>query len=323
VYNEFNQNEVVKMKDFVHIPVMLKEAMTSLNVKPDGLYVDCTLGGAGHSQEILKKLTTGHLYAFDQDLEAINASLVRLSAISDRFTLIHANFSDLKACLVERGIREVDGILFDLGVSSYQFDTPERGFSYQFDHYLDMRMNQEQTLDAYQVVNTYPESALRRIFFEYGEENFAPQIARMIVKARAEKPIETTFQLVEIIKKALPAAVLRKPQHPAKKTFQALRIEVNQELAVLEKALEDALSLLKIGGVCVVITFHSLDDRIVKQLFKNKTTLSLPKGLPFVPAGYEVHFQLVHKKALTPTEEELALNRRSHSAKLRAIKRIS
>ena len=298
------------MKDFVHIPVMLKEAMTSLNVKPDGLYVDCTLGGAGHSQEILKKLTTGHLYAFDQDLEAINASLVRLSAISDRFTLIHANFSDLKACLVERGIREVDGILFDLGVSSYQFDTPERGFSYQFDHYLDMRMNQEQTLDAYQVVNTYPESALRRIFFEYGEENFAPQIARMIVKARAEKPIETTFQLVEIIKKALPAAVLRKPQHPAKKTFQALRIEVNQELAVLEKALEDALSLLKIGGVCVVITFHSLEDRIVKQLFKNKTTLSLPKGLPFVPAGYEVHFQLVHKKALTPTEE-LALNRRS------------
>ena len=291
------------MKDFVHIPVMLKEAMTSLNVKPDGLYVDSTLGGAGHSQEILKKLTTGHLYAFDQDLEAINASLVRLSAISDRFTLIHANFSDLKACLVERGIREVDGILFDLGVSSYQFDTPERGFSYQFDH--------------------YPESALRRIFFEYGEENFAPQIARMIVKARAEKPIETTFQLVEIIKKALPAAVLRKPQHPAKKTFQALRIEVNQELAVLEKALEDALSLLKIGGVCVVITFHSLEDRIVKQLFKNKTTLSLPKGLPFVPAGYEVHFQLVHKKALTPTEEELALNRRSHSAKLRAIKRIS
>ena len=300
------------MKDFVHIPVMLKEAMTSLNVKPDGLYVDCTLGGAGHSQEILKKLTTGHLYAFDQDLEAINASLVRLSAISDRFTLIHANFSDLKACLVERGIREVDGILFDLGVSSYQFDTPERGFSYQFDHYLDMRMNQEQTLDAYQVVNTYPESALRRIFFEYGEENFAPQIARMIVKARAEKPIETTFQLVEIIKKALPAAVLRKPQHPAKKTFQALRIEVNQELAVLEKALEDALSLLKIGGVCVVITFHSLEDRIVKQLFKNKTTLSLPKGLPFVPAGYEVHFQLVHKKALTPTEE-IGANRRSHN----------
>lgn len=311
------------MKEFTHIPVMLNEAIACLNIKPEGIYVDCTLGGAGHSQEIQKKLKSGHLYAFDQDIAAIKASQVRLQTIGNNFTLIHANFVNLKKNLAQLQVNEVDGILFDLGVSSYQFDTPERGFSYQYDHYLDMRMNQEQALDAYQVVNNYSENALRKIFYEYGEESFAPQIARIIVKAREQKPIETTFELVEIIKKALPASVLRKPQHPAKKIFQALRIEVNQELAVLEKSLEDALSLLKIGGVLAVITFHSLEDRLVKQLFKKKTTLSLPKGLPFIPAGYEVHFELIHKKAVLPTEQELQVNRRSHSAKLRAIKRIS
>lgn len=310
------------MKEFVHQPVMLKEAIDSLNIKPDGIYVDCTLGGAGHSSAILKQLTTGHLYAFDQDQDAIDASTIRLEQISANFTLIHSNFVNLAYELKQHHVTKVDGILFDLGVSSYQFDTPERGFSYQHDHYLDMRMNQEQDLDAYKIVNTYSEVALKRIFYEYGEEKFAPQIARMIVKMRSEKPIQTTFELVEVIKKALPAAVLRQPQHPAKRIFQALRIEVNQELEVLEMALEAALDLLNVGGVLVVITFHSLEDRITKQLFKAKTTLSLPKGLPYIPEGYHIDYELVHKKAVVPSDAELNENRRAHSAKLRAIKRI-
>lgn len=308
--------------DFKHVSVLLEESIEMLDIKPDGIYVDCTLGGGGHSSEILKKLTTGHLYAFDQDALACEVAKPRLDSISNHYTIIKSNFVNIKSELAKYGVNEVDGIIFDLGVSSFQFDMPERGFSYRFDSKLDMRMDQEASLSAYDVVNDYSQKDLTKIFFEYGEEKFANLIAKKIVEYRQIKPIETTFELVEVVKSALPSAVLRKSGHPAKQVFQAIRIEVNHELTILKDSLTDALELLKKDGKVVVITFHSLEDRIVKTLFRDKTTLDLPKGLPFIPDGYHINYELINRKVIVPTNQELENNNRSHSAKLRGIKRI-
>ena len=305
-----------------HYSVLLNESIEMLNIKPDGIYVDCTLGGGGHSSEILKRLSSGHLYAFDQDEDAIKLARPRLEALNKPFTIIKSNFVNLKEELENLGITKVNGIIFDLGVSSFQFDLPERGFSYRFDAPLDMRMDQSTDFSAFDIVNNYSLNDLVRILYEYGEEKFARQIAKKIVERRATKNIETTFDLVDIIKSALPAAVLRKSGHPAKQVFQALRIEVNHELDYLKTVLNDALELLDKDGVLAVITFHSLEDRIVKLAFKDKTTLKLPKGIPFIPEGYKVDFELINKNVIIPTSEELDENNRSHSAKLRGIKRI-
>ena len=309
-------------KPYNHISVLLNESIQQLNIKKNGVYVDCTLGGGGHSSEILKRIPNGHLYAFDQDSFAINTADEKLKKIASNYTLINENFVNIKVALEEENVYGVDGILYDLGVSSFQLDIPERGFSYRFDGPLDMRMDQTAELDAYTVVNTYDEKSLVRILFEYGEEKFARLIARKIVSEREKKPIETTLELVDIIKKALPASVLRNSSHPAKQTFQAIRIEVNHELDILKKALEDGLSLLNKNGRMVVITFHSLEDRIVKKLFKEKTTLQLPKDLPYIPEGYEIEFKLINSKVILPSESEISNNLRSHSAKMRVIEKI-
>lgn len=309
-------------KPYNHISVLLNESIQQLNIKKNGVYVDCTLGGGGHSSEILKRIPNGHLYAFDQDSFAINTADEKLKKIASNYTLINENFVNIKVALEEENVYGVDGILYDLGVSSFQLDIPERGFSYRFDGPLDMRMDQTAELDAYTVVNTYDEKSLVRILFEYGEEKFARLIARKIVSEREKKPIETTLELVEIIKKALPASALRNSSHPAKQTFQAIRIEVNHELDILKKALEDGLSLLNKNGRMVVITFHSLEDRIVKKLFKEKTTLQLPKDLPYIPEGYEIEFKLINNKVILPSESEISNNLRSHSAKMRVIEKI-
>lgn len=309
-------------KPYNHISVLLNESTQQLNIKKNGVYVDCTLGGGGHSSEILKRIPNGHLYAFDQDSFAINTADEKLKKIASNYTLINENFVNIKVALEEENVYGVDGILYDLGVSSFQLDIPERGFSYRFDGPLDMRMDQTAELDAYTVVNTYDEKSLVRILFEYGEEKFARLIARKIVSEREKKPIETTLELVEIIKKALPASALRNSSHPAKQTFQAIRIEVNHELDILKKALEDGLSILNKNGRMVVITFHSLEDRIVKKLFKEKTTLQLPKDLPYIPEGYEIEFKLINSKVILPSESEISNNLRSHSAKMRVIEKI-
>lgn len=309
-------------KQLSHYSVMLKESIDMLNIKSDGIYVDCTLGGGGHSLEILKKLDKGHLYAIEQDEFAIKKAKERLIDYKDKLTIINDNFANIAFALKELGVDKVDGIIYDLGVSSFQFDIPDRGFSYRYDGFLDMRMDQNATLTAYDVINNYSFEELKKIFYEYGEEKYAPKIANMIVKTREIKPIRTTFELVEIIKKSLPAFEKRKSGHPAKQTFQALRIEVNHEFDVLKKSLSDALNLLNINGRIVVITFHSLEDRIVKNIFKKCTTLDLPKDLPFIPDGYELKYELLNHKVILPSEEELAENNRSHSAKLRGIKKI-
>ena len=310
-------------KVYSHYSVLLQESIEGLNINENGIYVDCTLGGGGHSSVILSKLINGHLYSFDQDDYAIGVANKRLSEIGTNYTIIKDNFCNIKEALKLEGIEKVDGILYDLGVSSFQLDIPERGFSYRFDGPLDMRMNQNDTLDAYTVVNSYSESELKRILYEYGEEKFAPLIAKKIVNERKNKPITSTLELVEIIKKALPASALRSVGHPAKQTFQAIRIEVNHELDILKQSLSDGLDLLNKGGRMVVITFHSLEDKIVKKLFKEKTSLNLPKGLPFIPEGYEIEYELVNSKIILPSEEELEVNTRSHSAKMRIIKKIA
>lgn len=305
-----------------HYSVLLNESIDMLNIKKDGIYVDCTLGGGGHSSLILSKLDKGHLYCFDQDVDAIAIARPRLEKISNNFTIIKSNFVDLKEELNNRGIEKVDGIIFDLGVSSFQFDIPERGFSYRFDSPLDMRMDKSSSFSAYDVINTYSADELAKIFFEYGEEKFSRGIAKKIVETRKVKPIERTFELVDVIKSSLPAAVLRKQGHPAKQVFQALRIEVNHELDYLKVALKDALSILNVNGALSVITFHSLEDRIVKNIFKEHVTLNLPKGLPFVPEGYEINYELINKNVVLPSDKELDENNRSHSAKLRGIRKI-
>lgn len=306
-----------------HTSVLLRETINLLNVKPDGIYVDGTLGRGGHAGALISKLTTGHLYAFDKDEQALKESAVNLADCLDKVTMIHNDFRSMKEELHQFGIEEVDGIMLDLGVSSPQFDDPERGFSYRFDARLDMRMDQSQEKDAYQIVNGYEMNDLVRILKDYGEERYALSIARAIVRRREQAPIETTFQLVDVIRSALPDKELRKKGHPAKQTFQALRIEVNDELGALEKGLDDALHLLKKGGRCAVITFHSLEDRIVKNMFRSYSTA--PFVEPRLPIKAEqmeqASFHLVTKKAVEAQADELEMNNRSHSARLRVIEK--
>ena len=308
---------------FNHISVLLNECIEGLNIKSDGIYVDATLGGAGHSSEILKRLNSnGKLYCFDKDDEAIKAANERLSKIANNYQIIRSDFSNLKEKLNEVGVEKIDGILFDIGVSSYQFDTPERGFSYKYDARLDMRMDTTQKLSAYEVVNTYSKEELTRIFFEYGEERFAKQISAKIVEQRKISYIETTFQLVEVIKSALPVKVLRQKGHPAKQVFQAIRIEVNDELGALKTAIDQALSMLKENGRCAIITFHSLEDRIVKNKFKEAVNVNdNVKGLASLKDN-EQEFELVNRKPIISTEQELMANNRAHSAKLRIIEKL-
>lgn len=304
-----------------HISVLLDESIEMLQIKDDGIYVDCTLGRGGHSSEILKRCTKGHLYAFDCDQNAINESTPRLKAIGNNFTCIHDTFENLTSQLDSMGVDKVDGVLMDLGVSSPQFDDAKRGFSYRYDARLDMRMDQSQDLDAWKVVNTYPVEELIRVLREYGEEPFAKKIADKIISSRMEKSIDTTFELVDVIKSALPAAVLRKKGHPAKQSFQAIRMEVNQELPQLRIVLKEGLKRLKPHGRMAVITFHSLEDRIVKDMFKSVAVpKKVDKRLPQI--GIEnLEYQLVNRKPVLASKQELDTNNRAHSAKLRGIER--
>ena len=303
-----------------HIPVLLKEVINGLNINPSGIYVDLTVGRAGHSSEILSRLKDGRLIAVDQDEEAVEASTSRLGKIGSNFSVIRSNFSHLDDILKEQNISEVDGILMDLGVSSPQFDEGERGFSYNKEARLDMRMDQRQTLTAYQIVNTYSLEDLNKIFQTYGEEKYSYSIAKNIVKSRELAPIETTFQLVEIIKRSKPMKELKKVGHPAKQVFQALRIAVNDELTVLEKALTSALRHLKPGGRLAVITFHSGEDRIVKNIFK-EAAVEVGDRLDGPNITKEKEYDLINRKPITASQEELESNHRSASAKLRIIAR--
>ena len=305
-----------------HISVLLKESIDGLNIKENGIYVDCTLGFAGHSKEILKRITRGCLFAFDQDIVAVEASTKKLKEIGNNFKIFNTNFVNLKQSLKEENITGVDGILFDLGVSSPQLDVDERGFSYHNDAKLDMRMNRSNKLSAYEVVNNYSQEELTNIFFKYGEEEYSRSIAKKIVEKRKEKSIETTLELVEIIKEAVPEKRKRK-SHPAKKVFQAIRIEVNNELEVFTNALKDAIELLNPGGRICVITFHSLEDRICKQIFKEYSKIDdKVKGLPIIPDEYKPTLKLVSKKAIEPTNSEVENNNRSRSAKLRIAEKL-
>ncbi|HET7580919.1 MAG TPA: 16S rRNA (cytosine(1402)-N(4))-methyltransferase RsmH [Bacillales bacterium] len=308
---------------FEHTTVLKQKAVDALNIKPDGTYVDCTLGGGGHSEAILEQLSDqGRLYAFDQDEAAIAAARERLAPFGEKLTIIHANFRELTDRLKERGVETVDGILFDLGVSSPQFDEAERGFSYQEDAPLDMRMDQTAEISARNVVNEWEYNRLVSILFRYGEEKFSKQIARKIEERRKHKPIETTAELVEVVKEAIPAPARRKGGHPAKRTFQAIRIAVNDELGVFETALKDALDMLAPGGRISVITFHSLEDRICKTIFKEVSQPpDLPRGLPVIPEHQKPNFKRITRKPIIPTEEEQQANRRSRSAKLRVIEK--
>ena len=305
-----------------HISVLLEESISSLNLNETSIIVDCTLGYGGHSSNILARIKKGFLFAFDQDSEAIRHSTDRLNAIGTNFTIIKSNFVNLKEELTKRGVTEVDGFLFDLGVSSPQLDDASRGFSFHEDARLDMRMDKENKLSAYEVVNEYSKERLAEIFYKYGEDKFARNIAKKIVEYRETKPIETTLELVEIIKTAVPMK-FRKDKHPARQIFQAIRIEVNRELDVIEPAIEQALSLLKVGGRVSVITFHSLEDRLVKNIFKEKCAID-PKvqGMPNIPEEYLPDFRLVVNKAIIPSDEELERNPRARSSKLRVIERI-
>lgn len=314
------------MATFKHVTVLLQEAVAGLNVQPAGTYVDGTLGGGGHTSAILGQLTTGHLYSFDQDETAIDYNRDRLkdALAAGKLTLIEDNFRHLQKDLAAQGVHKVDGVLYDLGVSSPQFDDAQRGFSYQLDAPLDMRMNQDQSLSAMEVVNEWPYERLVRILYRYGEERFAKQIARKIEQRRQREPIRTTFELVDVIKEAIPAAARRHGGHPAKKSFQAIRIAVNDELGALEESLEQALAMLAVGGRISVITFQSLEDRLVKTMFKEKSSISddLPQGLPVIPEGMSPDFKLINRKPILPGIQELAENHRAHSAKLRIIEKI-
>ncbi|MGA4720357.1 16S rRNA (cytosine(1402)-N(4))-methyltransferase RsmH [Fictibacillus nanhaiensis] len=307
---------------FDHITVLKQESVDALHVRPDGIYVDCTLGGAGHSALILSQLETGHLYAFDQDDIAIENARQVLKEHEGKYTIIRSNFRHIKEELSKRGIHKVDGILFDLGVSSPQLDEADRGFSYQHDAELDMRMDQSSDLTAKEVVNEWPFNDLMKIISRYGEEKFAKQIARKIEAAREKKEIQTTGELVEIIKDAIPAPARRTGGHPAKRTFQAIRIAVNDELNAFEDALQDSIKLLDIGGRIAVITFHSLEDRACKNILKKASTgPELPPGLPIIPEEYKPELKLITRKPIVPTDNELEENRRSRSAKLRVAEK--
>lgn len=314
------------MAEFEHTTVLLHEAVAALDIDPAGVYVDCTLGGGGHSREILKQLgPTGHLFSFDQDQTAIDYNQTNLAEYlaSGQLTFIKSNFANLKNELTARGIEHVDGIVYDLGVSSPQFDNAERGFSYQHDAPLDMRMDQSQQLTAQTIVNTWPYADLVRIFYRYGEEKFSKQVARAIERERERQPIQTTGELVELIKMAIPARARRTGGHPAKRVFQAIRIAVNNELGVLETSLEQAVDLIAVHGRVSVITFQSLEDRLVKTIFKEHSDLpELPPGLPVIPAEMQPDYRLVNRKPIVPSDEEVAANRRARSAKLRVIERV-
>ncbi|QBP41549.1 16S rRNA (cytosine(1402)-N(4))-methyltransferase RsmH [Paenisporosarcina antarctica] len=309
---------------FNHTTVLLQETVDGLNIRPDGIYVDCTLGGAGHSEYLVQQLSDqGKLICFDQDTIAIDNAKIRLADHLHKITFVHANFRDIKEELHALGIEKVDGILYDLGVSSPQLDTPERGFSYNHDAPLDMRMDTTATLSAYDVVNDWEFNDLVRIFYRYGEEKFSKRIARKIEEARELAPIETTGQLVELIKDGIPAPARRKGGHPAKRVFQAIRIAVNDELGAAEESLQDAIEMLAINGRISVITFHSLEDRITKTIFKEAASYpELPPNLPVIPEGMEPILKLITRKPILPSEEELLQNNRSRSAKLRIVEKI-
>ena len=304
----------------MHYSVLLEESIKHLNLKENSVIVDCTLGYAGHSSRVLKEIKKGFLFAFDQDDEAIKYSKEKLDKISDNYEIIRSNFVNLKEELQKRNINEVDGILYDLGVSSPQLDNKERGFSFHADARLDMRMDRNQKLSAYEVVNSYSYNDLVRIFRVYGEEKFATSIAKNIVKTRDDKPIETTLELVEIVKNSVPEKY-RREKHPARKVFQAIRIEVNNELNVFESSLKQALDLVKAGGRICVITFHSLEDRICKDIFKRVSSVDPSlKNLPIIPEEYQPKFKLVAN--IEPSAHELEENNRSRSARLRVIERV-
>lgn len=314
------------MVEFQHYTVLLKETVDGLAIKKNGIYVDCTLGGAGHSEYLLSQLDeTGHLYAFDQDQKALDFAAQRLKEYVDKgmVTFVKSNFRHLKDRLADFDVDGVDGVLYDLGVSSPQLDEAERGFSYHKDAPLDMRMDQSAELSAYHVVNEYTYQKLVKIFFRYGEEKFSKQIAREIERVREKQAIETTGELVDIIKTAIPAPARRNGGHPAKRVFQAIRIAVNDELSVVEESLEQAIELLNLNGRISVITFHSLEDRIVKTMFKEYSSVKdLPPGLPIIPEEFQPEMKVVTRKPILPSEKELEENNRSRSAKLRIAERI-
>lgn len=306
--------------EFSHTPVLLDEVINGLNIRADGIYIDCTLGGAGHSFEIAKRLSTGRLIGIDQDPEALAAAEKRLAGLP--VTTVRTNFSNLEQIANDLGLTKVDGILMDLGVSSHQLDTAERGFSYHEDAPLDMRMSGE-GLSAFDVVNEYPQQALEKILFSYGEEKYAKSIVRGILRSREEKPINTTLELAEIIKTNVPLSV-RREKNPCKKTFQAIRIEVNQELKVLESGLEQAFKLLSVGGRLAVISFHSIEDRIVKNKLKEFATgCTCPPDFPICVCGNVKKGEIITRKPVIASEKELSENNRSRSAKLRIIEKIS
>ena len=306
-----------------HVPVLLDECIQGLNIKPDGIYVDGTLGRGGHSVEIAKRLTTGTLVGIDRDMTAVREAGERLERYADNIKLVHGNFSHVCDILDALEMEKVDGMLFDLGVSSPQLDDAERGFSYMADAPLDMRMDKSSELTAAQVVNTWSEAELRRILFEYGEERYAPKIAAAIVKRRRSAPIQTTLELVDVIKQAMPAPALREKQHPAKRTFQAIRIAVNDELGSISAMLSEAVDRLNVGGRICVISFHSLEDRIVKNAFASRQNgCTCPKDLPVCVCGFVQTLKVITKKPIVPTKRELEINPRSRSAKLRIAQRV-
>lgn len=311
------------MSEFHHVSVLLDECLSGLNIKPDGIYVDGTLGGAGHSSQIAKRLTTGKLIGIDRDPVALAAAEERLAPYSDRVTLVHSNFSQIDRVLADLDIPGVDGILLDLGVSSPQLDDGSRGFSYMADAPLDMRMDGGEWLTAYEVVNTWPEDELRRILYEYGEERYAPQIAGAICRRRAAVPIETTLELVDVIRSAMPAQALREKQHPAKRSFQAIRIAVNDELGAVQQVMEAAIPKLNPGGRLAVITFHSLEDRIVKTAMAAAAKgCTCPPHFPVCVCGKKPQVKLINKKPIISGEEELGRNSRARSAKLRVCEKL-
>ena len=310
--------------EFKHISVLLEESVDMLDVKPDGIYADGTLGGGGHSSLICSRLGEGgRLIGIDRDMTAINAATDRLSGFGNKVTIVHNNFANIKEVLAQLGVDKIDGAILDLGVSSPQLDTADRGFSYNMDARLDMRMNRDDSLSAYEVVNKYSEAELAKIIFDYGEERFARQIAKGIVCAREARNIETTFELTEIIKSSIPAKARFADKHPAKRTFQAIRIEVNNELGILENAIKDFVEVLNPGGVLSVITFHSLEDRIVKQTFQGLAEGCIcPKSFPVCVCGNKPKVRIITRKPIISGDAELNENMRAHSAKLRAVKKI-
>lgn len=309
--------------EFHHLSVLLQECIENLNIKPNGIYIDGTMGGGGHSLAICQKLTTGRLIAIDQDLYAHEAAKKTLKDHLSKVTFVHDNFANLKTILQTLNIEKVDGVLLDIGVSSHQLDEAERGFSYQKDAPLDMRMNHTQNFSAFDVVNTYKEEQLYQVIWNYGEERWAKRIAKFIVEQRQQKAIETTAELVECIKKAVPKGARKDGPHPAKRTFQAIRIEVNKELEVLEKGIADATELLNTGGRLCIITFHSLEDRIVKNAFRlQQNPCTCPKEFPVCVCGKKPMGKVITKKAILPSPQELEQNHRSRSAKLRVLERI-